>query len=93
MTCPSCPTGEKRTPSIPPGPGACCPTILNCEPIACTIDGVDYVAGEAILNTNLPCMQKYMHIRIHVCVCMYICVPILYAKYRHTLCVYMCVCR
>ena len=53
MTCPSCPDGQKETVSIPPGPGVCCPTI-TCEPIACTIDGVDYVAGETIPTID-PC--------------------------------------
>ena len=51
--CPSCPLGEKLTASILPGPGVCCPTI-TCEPIACTIDGVDYVAGETIPTVG-PC--------------------------------------
>ena len=34
-------------------PDQCCPTI-TCERIACTFDGVDYVAGEAV-PTSDPC--------------------------------------
>ena len=80
--CPECFHGERQTASIPPDPGVCCPTIITCEPIACTIDGVDYAAGETIMNTNLPCMQKYTYIYMCVCtyVCVHVCVPTLYAK-------------
>ena len=53
MTCPGCPTGQKETASAPPPPGVCCPTIA-CEPIACTIDGAEYLAGETIPTIN-PC--------------------------------------
>ena len=64
MTCPSCPAGQKQTASIPPGPGVCCPTI-TCEPIACTIDGVDYVAGETIPTTD-PCeISWWAHLHFH----------------------------
>ena len=58
MPCPSCPAGEKQTASVPPGPGVCCPTI-TCEPIACTINGVDYVAGETVPTIN-PCEISWL---------------------------------
>ena len=58
MQC-GCPPGQKETSFTPPGPGVCCPTI-TCEPVACNIDGVEYVAGETIpSNASNPCEYNW----------------------------------
>ena len=92
MTCPDCPDGQKETASTPPPPGVCCPTI-TCEPIACTIDGVDYVAGETIMNTNVPCTYVKVHsmyvLLVRVC---YVPLWVMCVCVRVCVCVCVCVC-